>query len=197
MNRSRFAPLCLLVLSLIALSACQREESPGASAQSAADVAAVPQPPPTPPPAVLSDADRDFATRAASVGLAEVEASRMMAEKAASSDVRQFAQQMVEAHSDANRRLMKIALAKQLELPMAPTGDDHSAIVELNAAAGSTAETMYMQQFGVQGHQRAVNLFEREIKEGSDADLKGLAEDVLPSLKENLNRAQQIAAAQS
>ena len=80
---------------------------------------------------------------------------------------------------------------------MAPTGDDHSAIVELNAAAGATAETMYMQQFGVQGHQRAVNLFEREIKEGSDADLKGLAEDVLPSLKENLNRAQQIAAAQS
>lgn len=198
MNRFRFAPLCLLALSLIALSACQRDETPDTPAQqSSAETAAVPQPPPPPPPAVLSETDRDFATRAASVGLAEVEASRMMAEKAASTDVRQFAQQMVEAHADANRQLMKIALSKQLELPMAPTGDDHSAIVELNAAAGSTAETMYMQQFGVQAHQRAVALFEREVKDGSDPDLKGLAEQVLPSLKENLNRAQQIAAAQS
>lgn len=198
MNRFRFAPLYLLAFSLMTLSACQRDETPDASAQqSAAEVKAAPQPAAPPPPVVLSEADRDFATHAASVGLAEVESSRMMAEKAASTDVREFAQQMVEAHSDVNRRLMKIALAKQLDLPMAPTGDDHKAIVELNTAAGLTAETMYMQQFGVQAHQRAVALFEREIKEGSDADLKGLAESVLPSLKEYLNRAQQIAASQS
>jgi putative membrane protein len=45
----------------------------------------------------------------------------------------------------------------------------------------------------VMGHEEAVSLFEKQAKNGKDGDLKAFAEKTLPTLKEHLKMAKEVA----
>jgi putative membrane protein len=63
--------------------------------------------------------DQTFAQKAVSGGLAEVQLGKMAVEHAASPDVKQFGQRMVEDHDKANRELMAVVEPKGIAVPTA------------------------------------------------------------------------------
>jgi putative membrane protein len=180
----------LAFLLACVLCACEKQE----------EVIPEPRSAPTPSPvrslpstSAVPQADQDFAMKAASSGLAEVEASRAVSEKTTSDGVREFAQRMVQDHGRVNQELIDLATAKQILLPTGAVGPHADALTQLTGAMGADSDRRYVQDFGIQAHKEAIALFERQAREGSDAELKAFAESKLPTLKTHLEHAQKLA----
>jgi putative membrane protein len=149
-----------------------------------------------PPGAKPASADAPFIGTAAMDGLAEVEHGRLATQNAASPDVKQFAQRMVDDHSKAGDELK--GLASQKDVTLATKLDDqHRAVQDkLAKLKGAAFDKAYMGQV-VTAHLQAVALFQQEAKGGQDPDVKAWAAKTLPTLQEHLKMASSINAAVS
>jgi putative membrane protein len=141
--------------------------------------------------AELSSADRTFATKAAAGGQAEVTLGRLATEKAGSQQVRQFGQQMVTDHSEANQELQAIAAQQNLTLPSKPDPASVSTEQRLQASSGAAFDSAYSRDM-VQDHQQDIADFQKESSSGQDPALKAFAQKYLPVLRHHLQMANQI-----
>jgi putative membrane protein len=145
--------------------------------------------------AQLSVADKTFATKAASGGQAEVTLGKLAAQKAGNQQVRQFGQQMVTDHSQANQDLMAIAKQQNLTLPTKPDAASESTEQRLQASSGAAFDSAYTRDM-VQDHQQDVAEFQKEASSGQDPALKAFAQKCLPVLQRHLQMAQQLKGGQ-
>ncbi len=146
-------------------------------------------------PAAAQDTPKDedvtFVMTAASAGMWEVQSSQLAAEQAKSDAVKAFARRMVEDHTKANKELMDVAAKKNVKLPAGLT-KKHADMLAAVANAKQDFDAQYAKAQAA-AHEEAVALFEREAKDGKDADLKAFAEKNLPTLKDHLKMAQDLA----
>jgi putative membrane protein len=142
--------------------------------------------------AQISTADRTFATKAAAGGEAEVVLGRLASEKAQSGQVRQFGQQMVTDHSQANQELQAIAKQKNLTLPTKPDAASTATEQRLQTSSGTAFDSAYARDM-VEDHQQDVADFQKEATSGQDPALKAFAQKYLPVLQHHLQMAQQIS----
>ena len=140
-------------------------------------------------------ADAAFMKKAAESGLAEVEASKIASTKAANTQVKGFATQMVDDHTKANDELKALAASKDVKLPAEPGMADKAKIKLLDGRDGTSFDKHYADSWGVKAHEDTVRLFEKEAKDGKDADVKAWAEKTLPALRHHLEMAKDLKAA--
>jgi putative membrane protein len=144
--------------------------------------------------AQVSAQDREFVMRAAQSGMAEVEASRAAVSKATSEEVRSFAQQMVRDHTATNEELMRIARAKGLQVTPQLDAEHRGKLDAMQALPPEEFERAYTQDMGVRAHQEAIELYERQAREGTDPDLRAFASRTLLALRQHLAMAEQVSA---
>lgn len=137
--------------------------------------------------------DRTFVTTAASSGLMEVETGRLASEKGASAEVKSFGQQMVTDHTRANERLMTLARNKGMTPPAQMNAQHRQQTQRLSGLSGAEFDRAYITQM-VQAHQQDVALFEQQSRNGGDPDLKAFATETLPTLRQHLQMAQNMAS---
>jgi putative membrane protein len=142
--------------------------------------------------AQMSPADKTFATKAAEGGQAEVSLGQLASEKAGSQQVRQFGQQMVKDHSQANAELQTIAKQQNLTLPSKPDSASVQTEQRLKSESGAAFDTAYSRDM-VKDHQEDVADFKKEATSGQDPALKAFAQKYLPVLQHHLEMAQQIS----
>jgi putative membrane protein len=142
--------------------------------------------------AQMSPADKTFATKAASGGMAEVQVGRLAAQNAGSPAVREFGQKMATDHTQANQALQEIARQQQLTLPTAPASADQATEERLRAMKGNAFDTAYMKDM-VQDHRQDVADFRKEAESGTDPALKAFAQKYLPALEQHLKMAETAA----
>jgi putative membrane protein len=140
--------------------------------------------------AVTAD-DAKFATTAAADGLAEVDAGKLAQTKAVSSRVKEFATMMVNDHTKAGDELAALAKTKSIALPLTPDADAKKAADDLAAKSGKDFDKAYINAM-VDGHKKAVKLFEDASQNCKDPDLKAFATKTLPTLKMHLDSVQAI-----
>jgi len=140
----------------------------------------------------LSSGDRDFIEGAAHAGNAEIEASKLALEKAASPDVKSFAQKMIDDHTKVAGELKSLAEGKGVTLPDGPSLVQTAKIKALGLLSGENFDKMYASQIAVSAHEDAVELFKKNAAEAKDPDLKAFAEKTLPSLEEHLHMGQEL-----
>jgi putative membrane protein len=138
--------------------------------------------------------DREFVSEAAAGGMAEVKLGQLAQTRAASPEVRKFGELMVEDHSRANKELMALLQKKGLatpgrELPK-PTQECYDRLSHLK---GAEFDREYMKDM-VKDHKEDVALFESFSKRGQDPDIRAFAIKTLPTLREHLQKAEDIAA---
>jgi putative membrane protein len=141
----------------------------------------------------VSSADRDFVEKAAQGGIAEVALGKLASKQAASTDVKSYGKTLVGDHSKANDELKAIAGRKNITLPSDVTASQKKAEDRLEKLSGASFDREYVKQM-VKDHEDTIKLFEKEAKSGKDADLKAFAEKTLPTLKEHLTHARQLAS---
>jgi putative membrane protein len=137
----------------------------------------------------LSSADREFAMKAAKDGQAEVQLATMAEKKATGEKARSLATELRTDHDRANAELMDIARRKGLNLDSTPNEEQKQAADKLSSLSGSAFDREYAEGM-VKDHHQAIELFERESRDGQDPDLKAFATKVLPKLREHLQMAE-------
>jgi putative membrane protein len=145
--------------------------------------------------ALANDMDaEDFVDEASAMGLAEVHNATLALTKATSQDVKDFAQRMLDDHSAANQQLSQVASGKEdLELADEATLMAKAKALILQLRSGESFDQAYANN-QVVAHEKSVELYEGAAKGVEDADLKAFASEQLPTLREHLEMARQLAA---
>jgi putative membrane protein len=112
--------------------------------------------------------------------------------KASSDAVRQFASRMVADHGAANQQLTSLAQSKQMTAPSTMDATHEQLYQQLQGMTGMAFDQAYMNS-QVQDHLTAVRIFQTEVNSGSDSDVRGFAQQTLPTLQQHLQMAQTLA----
>ena len=141
--------------------------------------------------AAVPSADKTFATKAAQGGLAEVQTGQLIQQRNASPQAKQFAQALVQDHSQANDQLQQIAQSKSLDLPQQPSSDGRTEMKKMQGMSGAQLDKEFARH-EVQDHKKDIAMFEQEAKSGKDPELKDFAQKTLPVLRKHLQMAQAL-----
>jgi putative membrane protein len=140
-------------------------------------------------------ADQIFAMMAAGGGLEEVQLGKLATDQAASPEVKQLAQRLVQDHTKANQELLTIAEKKDIDVPK-KLDDMHEDVVELfSKLEGPSFDREYV-RYQVMHHEKATAAFALQAKEGQDPELKAFAAKQLPILQGHLQQSRDLAAKQ-
>lgn len=134
---------------------------------------------------VVTGADLAFLNDAGPGGEAEVQLGRLAAERSASSEVRQFALQMVEDHSEAGAKLKALASQKKVTLPAQIMPKAKQTKERLAKLQGVDFDREYVKTM-VAMHEKDVAAFGAFAESATDADVKTFAAATLPTLKHHL-----------
>jgi putative membrane protein len=135
----------------------------------------------------------DFVQKVAMSDRYEVQAGKIAAEKGQSDAVKQFGQQMVDAHTKTTEELTGIVKAKNLkvDLPRNLDAKHQKLLDDLNNVSAQEFDKTYAKQ-QVDGHQEAANLFKKYASQGDDADVKQFAQKTLPTIEHHLEEAKKL-----
>lgn len=139
----------------------------------------------------LSPVDKAFVQAASSAGSTEIDAAKLATKQSQDKDVKSFAHHMMVDHTKLAMQL-KMAAPHGVTVPM--SNSDTSALDSLKALHGKDFDAAYIQKLGVQGHEEAVQVFQKEATEGQNAKLKQAAQKALPTIQQHLKMAQELAA---
>ena len=136
----------------------------------------------------------DFVQKAAMSDMYEVQAGKLAADKGQSDAVKQFGQQMVDAHSKTTEELTeKIVKNKNIKVDLPPKLDaPHQKLIDdLNSVSAQDFDKTYADK-QVDAHKEAVDLFKKYASKGDDPDVKQFAEKTLPTIEHHLEDAKKL-----
>jgi putative membrane protein len=137
----------------------------------------------------LAGNDRNFIQRVGNDGQSEEQAALYVASKTFNNDVRSYAARVGQEHGKANQQLRELAVVRGIELPSDPEGVMRVKLDRLRQMTGPQMDRTFLQDFGIQGHQDAIALFEQQVSQSKDVELKEFAARLLPVLREHYSQA--------
>ncbi len=133
-----------------------------------------------------------FVEKAAMGGMTEVELSKLALQKSKNEEVRNFANHMVNDHTQANEELKSIATGKNLQVPADLDAKHKAAIAELSKKSGAEFDRAYARQMA-KDHDKTVALFNAASSASAvDPELQAFARKTLPTLKQHDHLAMQL-----
>ena len=141
----------------------------------------------------LAKGDESLIKDIAQANMAEVETGKLALDKSSNADVKKFAQMMVDDHSKALTDVQTLASSKGVTLPDGPDVKHKAVMVEFKALKGDTFDKRYVKQAGVGDHEATEKLLKKTRANAKDADLKGLADKMLPVVEGHLAQARSMA----
>lgn len=141
--------------------------------------------------AKLDSIDTEFLTKAAVAGRFEVESSELAVLQATTPEIRDFAQLMVTDHGAALQDLEDLAKQKGATVPKELDSEHAARLSTLRDLHGLEFDRQY-RDMQVTAHKDAIALFERAASESKDADVKALAERLLPTLRTHQEKLNEI-----
>jgi putative membrane protein len=169
----RMKKITLAAVAALAIAGCTQQGGSGGTAPSAGMASGTTALTPTSAPS--------FVQMAASSGMYEVMSSQLAMNN--SPQLRTAAQQIIQDHDRANRELMSIAAANNMEVPQRLMDRHRSMLDQLQAAGtGPSFDRMYVQQQKM-AHEEAITLFSSYTQNGSNPQLKAFATRTLPVLQ--------------
>ncbi len=138
----------------------------------------------------------DFVQNASIGGAFEVQSSQLALDRSQNSDIRAFAQNMVDDHTAASEKLM--ALLPNTDVPAAQIkgglDSKHQKMLDkLTADKDTDFDSDYIAA-QKKAHKEAVGLFKDYAKSGEDATLKDFATQTLPTLQGHQDMVKKLKA---
>ncbi|MDE1181649.1 DUF4142 domain-containing protein [Paraburkholderia sp.] len=144
--------------------------------------------------ASVSASDQQFVQDASVAGATEIEAGKLALKNSSDPAVKKFAERMINEHKKLAHGLDMVAEKKGIKGPATP---DAAVLGKLQNLKGADFDKVYVSTVAIDGHEKAVALFQKESDSGSDPQLKALAGKALPTIKHHLTMAQQLPGAKS
>ncbi|HBC81514.1 DUF4142 domain-containing protein [Pseudescherichia vulneris] len=144
--------------------------------------------------AKLSAGDEKAVKDMAQANINEIAAAKIALNKAQSSDVKAFAQKMVDDHGAALTKVQTVAQQKGVTLPTEPDAMHKAMAANLEKQSGDAFDKMYMENAGTKDHQMVLSKLQSDAKMIKDPDVKALADAHTPVVEQHLKSAQQMSA---
>jgi putative membrane protein len=135
----------------------------------------------------------EFAKKAAIGDMFEIESSKLAASKSANADVKQFAQDMVTAHTKTTATVKSLATQENItaELPKEMDRTHAKMLSDLKSLSGARFDRKYV-ELQVAAHKEAASTFDSYAMKGQNAAFKKFAADTAPVIKTHLDHAQML-----
>ncbi|GAB3328648.1 DUF4142 domain-containing protein [Larkinella ripae] len=135
--------------------------------------------------------DSEFAVKAASGGMMEVELGQLAAQKGQNQKVKDFGTMMVTDHSKANEELKALAASKNITIPATLSEDHQKHVDDLTKLSGAEFDKEYIKLM-VDDHKEDIDLFKDASFNAKDADVKAFAGKTLPTLQKHYDAVKAI-----
>jgi putative membrane protein len=134
-----------------------------------------------------------FAKQAAIGEMFEVESSKLAATKAANANVKQFAQDMLDAHTKTTEQVKTISDNEGIAAALPQEMDRKHAqmLSELKALTGARFDRKYI-ELQIAAHKDAAKLFDSYAAKGKNAAFQQFAANTAPVIKAHLDHAQAL-----
>jgi putative membrane protein len=145
--------------------------------------------------AEMTHTTKGFVAAAAASDMYEVEAGKIAAQRASSQSVKDFANHMVEAHTQTTDKLKSILASNNISAtPPAHLDDRRQGMIDdLRGAKVADFDHRYLAQQQA-AHEEARILMRGYAKDGDNPSVKQFASDTLPAVKDHLAMVRKIAA---
>jgi predicted outer membrane protein len=142
--------------------------------------------------AKLSASDEKAVKDMAMADMAEVETGKLALSKSQNSDVKAFAQQMVDDHGQALAKVQALAQARGVTLPTELDAKHKAMSAKLEKMSGDAFDKAYMANAGVKDHKAVLAKLKSDAKKIKDPDVKALADQHTPVVEQHLKSAEQM-----
>jgi putative membrane protein len=140
----------------------------------------------------LNTVDRKFLTKAAQSDMSEIKTSQL-ALKSSQNPQLQFAREMIQAHTESSSKLKPIATRLGLELPKSLGTENQALVNQLKTLSGTSFDRAY-RKGQTNGHTKTQAVFETELQQGMNTQLKAFANEILPMVSMHLQMAKSLTA---
>ena len=133
----------------------------------------------------------DFVRKACCCNMTEIEAGKMAAKKAESSDVKAYGEMMVTDHTKAQELLKEACKTCKMECPSEQTKEGKECCEKLQKATkGKDFDRTYI-KMQVENHKKVIKALEQAKKSGAEG-VKEYATKVLPIVRKHETAAKKI-----
>jgi putative membrane protein len=137
---------------------------------------------------------QQFVAFASETNLAEMDMAKMAQKNSNNSDVQRFAEHMIHDHAMLNKNLERVAAKLGFHVATEIPKKDRKQAEKLTMLKGKDFNHEYAKD-QVTDHKKVIAIFERQAKEGQNPELRKLAAEALPILKEHLKLAEKLPGA--
>lgn len=140
---------------------------------------------------VTDEKSKEFLTKAANAGMAEVQIAKMAQQKATIDAVKSFAAMLERDHTAVGDQVKSFASQRNVSLPAAPSDDKQKMINDMDKMSGKAFDKDFISMM-VKSHNDGISLYEDTKANASDVDIKNFADKTLPTLRMHLDSAKAI-----
>jgi putative membrane protein len=139
----------------------------------------------------LSPVDEQFIQHEAAAGKAFVTIAEDAATRSEDEAIRTFARSLVRDHGKSNASLAKLARAKGVDLESGDFAKHEARFDQLRAERGPAFDREFVALM-IEMHKDTAENFKRTATDSPDADIKKWAEEMLPGLRAQLDKAKDL-----
>lgn len=122
----------------------------------------------------------------------EIRMAKLALQKGHSPEVKKFAQRMIKDHTMADQKVMSIAKQENLTIGQYPlTAQQQGQMDKLASTSGTEFDKAYMEANRA-GHHMAVDMLKNVEAQATDAKVKNLAKQLLPTVEHHDKMAEEI-----
>lgn len=138
----------------------------------------------------LRPVERMFIVQGLEQSRTEAELSRLAVSQASRSDIRDFAQQLVADSRDINGSLETLARRKTVAVPIQPVSFS-DRYRDLAGRSGSAFDRAFIEEIAA-ANARTLRLCESAVANAKDADIRELAGNLLPIVRDHANKTTEL-----
>ena len=146
--------------------------------------------------AAPSAQDKAFLVAAHQSNLTEIQAGKAALQKSGNDVVRRHGQLFIRDHTRLDADLRKVAGALNVDLPSQPSAAQRATLASVSAKSGSAFDAAWLAS-QLTGHRQAKADGQRELSQGSDAQVKKLARTAAPVIQMHLDMLEEATGSVS
>lgn len=135
-----------------------------------------------------NEKDAEFLVNAAEINMEEISLGQLAQQKGSTNHVKELGKMMEDEHTKSLSNLIALAKTKNISLPTSQTENGKDAYKKLNEKSGNDFGKEYSGMM-VNGHKKAIELFEKASTDCTDPEIKAWAASILPALRTHLDQA--------
>jgi len=140
----------------------------------------------------IDNADAAAMKQLAQANVNEIEAGKAAASRAQSPDVKQFAQKMVDDHTQMLNDLKSLAQKKSVSLPESASLKDKAQMALMERSSGADFDKKYMEEM-VKDHRKDLKEVQDLSAKAKDPEFRAAVQKASGKISEHLQLAQRIA----